>query len=327
MPTCLGLEGGATIVKLCGFGDNLGCPRSVALGTFDGVHRGHQRLLSRAVDRIPVDGCSTVLTLDYPPDQYFQQQPRLICDFETRRALIQRQGISEVVWLKFDEEIASLRAEVFIRDILVDMLHASHVICGFNYRFGHKAEGTPELLRVMGRIHNYRVDVVPPMYIDGRVVSSTRIRQALDDGDVRLAHRLLGRPQSYRGIVAHGQQRGRKLGFPTANLSIQHELVLPRQGVYLTYSHLADGQSYPSLTAIGDNPTFGASVQTVETYLMDFDGNLYGQEMELSFLDRLRDIYRFSSVEELKHQMRMDQDMAQERLAEFRLHSGRLVLE
>lgn len=272
-------------------------------------------------------GRSTVLTLDYPPEQYFRQQPRLICDFAARRALLYEQGISEVVWLQFDDRIASLRAATFVKEVLVDRLQADYVVCGFNYRFGYKAEGTPEVLRDMGRVHGFGVDVVPPMYIDGRVVSSTRIRQALDDGDMRLAYRLLGRPQSYRGLVERGVQRGRELGFPTANLTISDDLVLPRQGVYLTWSRLSDGQAYPALTAIGDNPTFGASAQTVEAFLMGFEGDLYGQELELSFLDRLRDIYRFGSVEELKDQIRRDQEIAEKRLAEFRLHSGRLVLE
>lgn len=303
------------------------CKRSVALGTFDGVHLGHRQLLSLAVNQRPAFGCSTVFTFDYPPEQVFTGSIRLLTEFSMRQQLLFEQGIDEVVWTAFDKDLAKEPPEKFVRHILMRALRVEHVVCGFNFRFGHQAQGTPDLLREFGQRHGFSVDVVEPFIVTGKPVSSTRIRQLLLAGRVQEAAQLLGRYHSYKGAITTGAGRGRQLGFPTANVSVPPELVLPQDAVYATWSILPNGQGHPSVTAVSTNPTFDGKKRTVESYLLDFSGDLYGQTMELQFLAKLRDIVRYDNGEALKQQIQEDVDRARAQIAPMRLQLGRVVLE
>ncbi len=302
--------------------------RSVALGTFDGVHRGHQQLLKMAVDCLPPGGSSAVFTFDYPPEQYFRGQFRLLSTFEQKVQLIRDCGIGEVAWLPFGPEIASLEAGEFVRRILVDELKAVHVVCGFNYHFGKGRAGDVEFLRQQGLLHGFEVTVVPSVHSSGgELISSTAIRNLLAAGRLAQAIEFLGRFPAYRGRVVPGEGRGRKLGFPTANLAIDPLLVLPGEGVYLTWCLLPQGQGVPAVTSIGRNPTFAGQVQTVEVYLLDFDADLYGQVLEVQFLERMREIIRYPSPEALQDQIRADVQKARQLLSHYRLQDARVVLK
>jgi len=303
------------------------CERSAALGTFDGVHIGHRRLIRAAADGKPPAGCSTVFTFDYPPEQVFTGNIQLICDFRSRKQLLFEAGIDEVVWAPFNQELAGKPPEQFIEDILIRALRVNHVVCGYNFRFGHQARGTPDMLKDFGDQHGFEVNILSPVMVDGRAVSSTRIRQCLLRGDIAEAAQLLNRYPAYRGTVAAGAGRGRKLGFPTANLTVEDEVLIPQDAVYLTWSILDDGRSIPSVTAISTNPTFNGERRTIESFLLDFQGDLYHHDMELQFLAKLRDIRRYDSAEDLRRQISADVDEARMRLDQLRLHSGRIVLE
>src|SRR5690554_3945518 len=248
-------------------------PRSIAVGTFDGVHLGHQALLQAALDNCPEGGCSSVFTFDLPPEQFFRQNYRMLCSFEHKARLIRDFGIDEVVWTPFSYEVAQVEPEEFI-NILAHKLHAVHVVCGFNFRFGHKGRGTVDMLIAKGAELGFSVTVVPPVE-HGQVISSTRIRGLIAEGAVDEAAVLLGRFPSYQGTVVAGEGRGRQLGFPTANLETDPRIVLPGEGVYLTWAVLGDGRGHLSVTSVGKNPTFAGDRQTVEAYILDYSGDLY----------------------------------------------------
>lgn len=302
--------------------------RSVALGTFDGVHLGHQKLLETAVACRPAGGTSAVFTFDYPPEQFFRGQFRLLSAFESKVQLIQSCGIEEVAWLPFGQEIAELDAEEFVRHLIMAELKAVHVICGFNYRFGRGRAGDVEFLQEQGRRYGFNVTVVPSVHgRSGELISSTLIRSLLAEGQIQEAAECLGRFPAYRGVVVPGQGRGRQLGFPTANLEIDPRLVLPRDGVYLTWCLLPDGKGFPAVTSIGRNPTFAGQVQTVEVYLLDFDGNLYGEILELQFLERMREIICYPTPDALSAQIDQDVEQARKLLWHYHLQDARVVLK
>ena len=302
--------------------------RSVALGTFDGVHRGHQKLLETAAALRPRGGTSAVFTFDYPPEQYFRGQFRLISSFPARVKLIQSCGIQEVTWLPFGPEIAALEAQEFVGQILLDQLKAEHIICGFNYRFGRGRAGDVDFLKEQARRHGFELTVVSSVHAaSGELVSSTTIRRLLEEGRVEQAAEYLGRFPDYQGKVVRGQGRGRKLGFPTANLQIDPLLVLPGEGVYLTWCVLPGGLGVPAVTSIGRNPTFAGKLQTVEVYLLDFEADLYGESLEIQFLQRMRDIIRYPNPEALQDQISLDVQKARQLLLHFRLQDARVVLK
>lgn len=302
--------------------------RSVALGTFDGVHLGHQKLIHEAVHRRPQAGSSCVFTFDVPPEQYFKGNLALLTSFDQKVQRIQGFGIDEVAWLPFSEEISSLEAEQFVESLLVEQLQVREVVCGFDYRFGKQRRGDVEFLRQCGREFGFGVTVVEAVEaVSGEVISSTKIRGLLAQGELEKAVSFLGAYPSYVGQVVRGAGRGRLLGFPTANLQIDPSLVLPGEGVYLTWSLLGSDLGVPSVTSIGKNPTFAGEVQTMEAFILDFSGDLYGQELEIQFLARLRDIERYESIQQLRAQIEADVEQARQMLAGFHLQDQRIVLE
>jgi riboflavin kinase/FMN adenylyltransferase len=266
--------------------------RSVAVGTFDGVHLGH-----RAV----IDGSESVLTFDPHPVSIVapQHTPKLLTTPERKAELIASLGVQELIVIPFDADFARRSADEFIEDVLVGTLGATRVAIGENFRFGHKAQGDTRLLAADGR---FTTDVRPLLEVGGEIVSSSHIRGLVLAGDIAQANALLGAPFQLSGEVAHGDKRGRELGFPTANLVPDEALALPGHGVYAC---LADGR--PAAVSVGVRPTFQTGRgELIEAYILDFDDDIYGSELRVDFLERLRGERRFASPEALIEQMHRD---------------------
>ena len=266
--------------------------RSVAVGTFDGVHLGHREVIA---------GADTVLTFDPHPVSVVapQHTPKLLTTPARKAELIASLGVQELVVIPFDADFAKRSAQEFIDDVLVGALGARSVAIGENFRFGHKAQGDPQLLQADGR---FATSVHALLEVDGEIVSSSHIRGLVLAGELREANRLLGSTFQLCGEVVHGDERGRELGFPTANLIPQEDYVCPGHGVYAC---LANGQA--AAVSIGVRPTFQTGRgELIEAYLLDFDGDLYGQELCLEFVERLRGERRFDTAEALVEQMHRD---------------------
>jgi riboflavin kinase / FMN adenylyltransferase len=287
--------------------------RSVAVGTFDGVHLGHRHVIA---------GSDSVLTFDPHPVSVVSPQhtPKLLTTLERKAELIGSLGVQELIVIPFDADFAKRTAQQFIDDVLVSALGASKVAIGENFRFGHKAQGDPRLLAADGR---FATVVHPLLEVDGEIVSSSHIRGLLLAGEVGEANRLLGTPFELCGEVAHGDARGRELGFPTANLIPDEALVCPGHGVYAC---LAGGASslggVPAAVSIGVRPTFKTGRgELIEAYILDFEGDLYGSQLRLEFLARLRGERRFDSPESLIEQMHRDVERTRELVAAHHHHS------
>jgi riboflavin kinase/FMN adenylyltransferase len=266
--------------------------RSVAVGTFDGVHLGHRKV---------IEGSDSVLTFDPHPVSVVapQHTPKLLTPLGRKAELIEALGVRELIVIGFDAELASKTADEFVGDVLVGALGAKRVAIGENFRFGHKAQGDPRLLAADKRFDTI---VHPLLEVDGEIVSSSHIRGLLLAGEVAEAAALLGAPYQLRGEVVHGDERGRELGFPTANLVPEEALACPGHGVYAC---LADGA--PAAVSIGVRPTFQTGRgELIEAYVLDFNGDLYGRELRLDFLARLRGERRFETAEALIEQMHSD---------------------
>lgn len=271
---------------------------------------------------------STVFTFSYPPEHFFSNNYRLLTEFRYRQDMILEQGIAQIAWLDFSHEFAKMPSEQFITDFLLKQLNCAHIVCGYNYHFGHRAQGNAQMLQEYAQHYGFTIDIVPAYKTDGLVVSSTKIREALAQGDVLLAAQMLGRYHSYYGQVIPGKQLGRKLGFPTANFKVSSQLQLPASGVYLTWCYLPDGSSYPAMTSLGNNPTIANQQDfSMEAYLLDFAGDLYDQVVEIQFLHRMRDMETFPSIDDLQAQLQKDRQTMIELLPHFHLQKNRIVLQ
>lgn len=273
-------------------------PRTVALGTFDGVHLGHRAVIADA---------DTVVTFDPHPMTVLApgRVPPQLTTLERRARLVGDLGVDELVLVPFDEHTATQTAQAFVDEVLVGTLQARCVRVGENFRFGRDAEGTPALLRDAP----FEAVVVPVLRRDGESVSSTRIRELVGRGAVADAADLLDAPFALSGVVEHGEKRGRELGYPTANLVPPPGHALPAHGVYACRARLPDGTVLPAAVSIGIRPQFETALGVlVEAYLLDFSGDLYGQRLELEFLSRLRGEERFDGVDALIVQMERDVD-------------------
>jgi riboflavin kinase / FMN adenylyltransferase len=269
-----------------------GRPRRVAVGDFDGVHLGHREVIR---------GNDTVLTFEPHPRRVVRPEaaPKLLTSLEVKAELIGALGVDELVVIPFDQGFAHQSPQEFIDHILVERLQATRVSVGENFRFGHRAAGDPELLAADGR---FETRVVPLVEVEGEIVSSSHIRGLVLAGEVELAARFLGAPFQLRGEVVKGDQRGRTLGFPTANLVPDEALVCPGHGIYAARTPEAC-----AAVSIGVRPTFGTGRSLlIEAYLLDWDKDLYGTELRIDFLARLRGERRFDSPEALIEQMRTD---------------------
>jgi riboflavin kinase/FMN adenylyltransferase len=281
------------------------------IGNFDGVHRGHQAILARVLERARAQGGTSVaITFDPHPLKVLApgRAPDLITTRRQKLALIAAAGIDAVLVLRFDAALAATGAEEFVESCLRGALGLREVYVGANFNFGRGREGTADTLVALCAARGMTAGKVEEVRFLGSPVSSSRIRRAVRAGEVELAGELLGRPFAVEGTVAHGAGRGAGLGFPTANLKSGSEL-MPQDGVYVTRT-LAGSKSLPSVTNIGTRPTFADQAFAVETHLLDEHLDLYGQSIEVSFLGRLRQELRFPTVEALVEQVRKDVDRA-----------------
>lgn len=293
----------------------------LTLGVFDGLHLGHQLIMQTVVERArAVNAVPTVITFDPHPRAVLHPEsaPPLLQTFDQKLEAFRMLGIEQAIVIRFDEQFAQLRAEDFLRDVVRERLQAREVYLGRGFAFGRNREGNIELLKSASGRFGFHADEVAEVRLRGRRISSSRIREMLAAGRVNLARRMLGRPYGVEGRVVRGDERGRTLGFPTANLQPQNR-VIPRGGVYVTAT-LIEGEWRRSVTNVGTRPTFAAreGEPSVETYVMDWNGDLYGDVVRVRFLRRLRDERKFASVAELKAQI--DRDVA--RTARYFTHRG-----
>lgn len=292
--------------------DNAGIqrPTVLTLGVFDGLHLGHQLIMKTVTERAKAIGAvPTVITFDPHPRAVLHPEsaPPLLQTFDQKIEAFGVLGIEQTIVVRFTPEFSSIRAAEFLSDVVKDRLQAQEVYLGKGFAFGHNREGNIDLLKRLGTELGFVAGEVSEVKLRGRRVSSSKIRELLARGNVNLARRMLGRPYGVEGRVERGDQRGHKLGFPTANLRPQNR-VIPKNGVYVTGT-LIDGHWRRSVTNIGLRPTFvEATEPSVETYVMNWDGDLYGDVIRVRFLYRLRDERKFSSIDELKTQI--DRDVA-----------------
>ena len=284
--------------------------RVIALGFFDGVHLGHAALLRRAAEEARARGCTpAVFTFDRPPKEVVTGIPcPLLNTPEDRRDLVRRMyGIRDVIMVPFDREMMTTPWDEYVTKILVGRYHAVHLVAGHDHHFGHKNQGSPELLAAKCAQLGLGCDIIPKVEVGGITVSSTYIRRLVELGQVERAARFLGHPHVLSQEVRHGHRIGRTIGIPTVNLTAPPHVLVPSHGVYATRVFLPDGTSHPAVTNVGTRPTVnnGANV-TVEAWLLDFDGDLYGQTVRVEFYRRLRDEIRFDSLEALKGQITAD---------------------
>jgi riboflavin kinase / FMN adenylyltransferase len=285
-------------------------PSAVTIGKFDGLHTGHRSVLRAVRDAADAAGLtSTVLTFDRNPLSVLAPErcPEALVSNAQKRELLADAGIGATVMLGFDRAFSTQTPQQFVQNILVDSLHARIVFVGADFRFGARGAGNVALLQELGNSLGFQVSVVEAISLDGtHRVSATRIRQLLTTGDVATAARLLGRPHTVRGAVVRGEQRGRTLGFPTANLSPRLEGFIPADGVYAGWL-TADGDKLPAAISVGNNPTFdGVPERQVEAHVLDRDLDLYDKTVEVSFVSRIRGMVRFDGVDALVAQIGRD---------------------
>jgi riboflavin kinase / FMN adenylyltransferase len=297
----------------------------VTIGAYDGVHLGHRSVIRLVRQRAAERGLrSAVVTFDRHPAAVVRPEsaPRLLTDLEQKLELLADTGIDYCLVITFDEARSQESAEDFVKEVLVDCLNAADVVVGEDFHFGHRRAGNVPLLRRLGGELGFEVDGIELVGADSSPgggqapVSSTRIRRALVEGDLALANRLLGRDYEVRGVVALGDKRGRELGFPTANVSVPGDILLPADGIYAGWFERPDGSVHASAISLGRRPTFyvEAHVSLLEAHLLDFDGDLYGEHAKVRFVARLRDEVRFESAEALVEQIGRDVDQARELL-------------
>jgi riboflavin kinase/FMN adenylyltransferase len=281
----------------------------LTIGSFDGVHLGHQQIIRSLVDGARRSGVPAVVVTFFPHPQFIlrgESRPYYLTLSDKKAQLLADLGVDYVFTYPFSERISRLSARNFIAS-LFDNFHFEELLIGYDFALGKDREGNSEILKVIGKELGYQITVIPPFEISGELVSSSRIRSLIRDGDLRTANRLLGRNFSVSGRVIKGDNRGKSLGFATCNLEVHQEVVNIKGGVYASQG-LLNGQLWPAVTNIGFRPTFGEDLTNsrIEAHLLDFSEDLYGKEIELFFIDRLRDEMKFSDVDQLVEQIKQD---------------------
>lgn len=285
-----------------------GVRSAVTLGKFDGLHRGHQKLIQHVNGQRREDCKTVVFTFDVSPKAHMlHMPPKFLLTYEERRELAEQLGVDILAECPFTDELMHMRAEKFVKEYLVDRLHTEYLAVGYDFRFGYNREGTPQLLCMFGEKYGFTVEIVEKEKDKERDISSTYVREELEKGNMEKVNELLGYTYFTRGEIVHGRQLGRTIGIPTANLIPPAIKKLPPNGVYITES-LIDGKLYQGITNIGYKPTVKENFLGVETYLFCCNEDLYGQEAEVRFFRYLRPETKFASLAELKKQL--DKDVA-----------------
>lgn len=285
----------------------------IALGNFDGVHLGHCQLLKKMVSYAnKKGGIPSVLLFQPHPQQVLNpaNAPKLLMSNERKIKMMKDLGVELFYLIPFDLNFASLEPEEFVEEVLIKKLKVRGVFVGYNYQFGKRGAGKPEDLKKIGAEKGIYVEVIPPVVMHGVPISSTLIRSALNNGDVVRARELLGYWPVLQGEVIEGDQRGRRIGFPTANLAVPEELLIPKSGVYAGEA-VVNGEPYLTVLNIGRHPTFGLSnKRTIEAHLLNFDGDLYGKQLEISLYKMLREERKYNNADELVDQINKDIELA-----------------
>lgn len=282
-------------------------PRCIALGSFDGVHLGHRKLIELLKEESKLYGTESMVYTFYKhprkiliPDKHIY----IITDNKKRADIMESMGV-DILYLEDFNKVKNMNAETFVKNILVERFNVKSVIIGYNYRFGIKGEGNAETLRKYGKKYGFKVNVVEAVEVNGHTVSSSLIRHIIRSGNVEKVAAYLGRDFSIHGKVIYGKQNGEIMGIKTANIDVKKDITLPRKGVYYT-STIVSGSFYRSISNIGFNPTFNGESLSVETHLIGFCDNIYGEEIEIFFHKRIRDELKFKSMEELVKQIKKD---------------------
>jgi riboflavin kinase/FMN adenylyltransferase len=290
---------------------------AITLGNFDGLHLGHQELVRKVITRAKELGAySIVVTFRPHPLKVLAPEkcPPLISIYEEKIRLFEKLGVDVLVKIPFTLEFAKMSPEDFVKGILCDLLGAKEIFVGFNYRFGRGREGNITTLKALGKKLGFTVREIEQVSLDGEVISSTKIRHLLRDGEVEHAARLLGRTYAITGIVIKGDGRGKNLGFPTANIAPKHAII-PSHGVYAVRLSVRD-RFYDGIANIGMRPTFGKNALAIEVHVFDFNEDIYGEEISLYFIGKIREEIKFNSSGELIHQINKDVETARGLLAE-----------
>ncbi len=280
----------------------------VALGNFDGVHKGHRELIRRCTEAAKTAGIkAAVFTFSNHPRNVMKTgaEVKNIIYASDKAEIMRELGVDYLFNIPFTDEIRTMEPESFVNELLISKFNMREAYCGFNYRFGFKGAGTPEILMHMGIEKGFGVHVLSPVTIDGNVVSSTFIRNLIETGRVDECKKYMGRCYSVEGEVVFGNRLGKSIGFPTSNLNIDPGMVSPPNGVYITTCEY-NGKVYPSVTNVGNKPTIGKFVRNVETHIFNFDEELYGKVIRVNFIEKIRDEFKFESVDALSKQITSD---------------------
>lgn len=280
---------------------------AIALGNFDGVHIGHQHLISTMVEKSKELNLKSSLLLfeNHTKTVLDREQPKLITSQNQKLRIMESLGVDLIYKMFFNESVMKLSPQEFVKDILLDKLNCKAVVVGHDYRFGHKALGDASYLQELGRKFNFSVTIISPVYIDDKIISSTYVRELLLSGNIEYAKKMLGRNYSIEGKVVSGKKLGNKLGYPTANIEPVTNYIIPKYGVYSTNT-IVNGKSYISASSIGSNPTFEDKYLNIESHILDFDENIYGMTIELELVKYLREEIKFHNLEDLKRQIQLD---------------------
>ncbi|MDC8005969.1 bifunctional riboflavin kinase/FAD synthetase [Aureisphaera galaxeae] len=289
----------------------------VTIGTFDGVHVGHQAIIKRLVKLAKQEQLDAVLLTFFPHPRMVLQRDtdlKLINTLAEKKEVLESLGIDHMVVEPFTKEFSRLTALEYVRDILVNQLNAKHIIIGYDHRFGRNRTANIDNLKEYGETYDFNVEEITAQELNDVAISSTKIRNALNDGDISTANNYLGYRYTLSGNVTQGKGIGKDLGFPTANLKVDQDYkLIPKKGVYLVQANLNGSHIY-GLTSIGTNPTVGGTHTTIETFLMDFEGNLYDQPLTLEFITHIREEKHFESVEHLIEAIKADEAYARQYL-------------
>ncbi len=303
-------------------------PSVITIGSFDGVHRGHAHLIQTVIAQARAkNAASIVVTLNPHPRLVLRPDSpmQLLSTLDERVELLTQQGLDYVVVFPFSQEQAKLRAREFV-ELLRNHLNIVDLVCGPNFALGYKREGTIPVLQDLGQEFGFTVSVVEPHHFEDGIISSTRVRDLVANGDVTLAAQLLGRYPMLRGIVVHGDHRGRELGFPTANLEVPDKKLIPANGIYAVRVRLGS-EWHNGAASVGVRPTFGGGKRLVEVFILDFARWIYGEELQVYFIERLRDEEKFDSIQALLEQMARDVQNAREILGELNVGEPRVGRE
>lgn len=296
-------------------------PMAIAMGNFDGVHRGHQQLISSCISESKKNGWSScVLTFEPHPNLVLSKDTnfKLLNTYQQKYQLIEKMGVDYLYLLDFNRELAAMDPRDFVQQYLVGALQLQKAFVGFDFTFGDRGKGTAEMLQVMGRQHGFDVSILAPVVINDQIVSSSIIREKYQEGRIEEVVQLLGYHPVIEGTVISGDKRGRKLGFPTANLALPDYILLPAFGVYASFAKI-NGRQLPAIINIGVKPTFGSDKPTIEAFIFDYEEDLYAQELQLTLVQRIRAEQKFPGPAELIKQIKADVAKARMILQESKL--------